>query len=141
SLVWNESTYDRFQYDDLGGAVDASGRRLAGAPRIAFVLAYQHTFHLGSLVALTPALRCRYQSGVWMYYLHVPGMWQERFTTTDLTLTFALDTNPKLSITAYVRNIEDNATLLTAFDARSTGSAFATLSPPRTFGLVATGSL
>jgi iron complex outermembrane receptor protein len=141
SVLWNESKYNDFSYADVGSTVDASGRRLSGAPRLSVTLSYQHTFKLGEVGTLTPGLRTRYQSGVWMYYVHVPGMWQERYTTTDLTVNFSLNTKPKLSLTAYVRNLEGSATVLQgAFDSQTTGTPFVMLNPPRTYGIMATGS-
>lgn len=114
--------------------VDCSGKPFARAPEIAATLSYQHAFELGNDNRLIFEARSRISSSYYTSVDYIEASRQGSFTRSDASLT--LELQPKLSITAYVRNIEKSAVYEGGFQAPFTpGVVYSALAAPRTAGV------
>lgn len=97
-------------------AEDLAGNRVPYAPRVTLRLDYQHTFRLASGATIVPHVDSSYVADQELDYhnfavLHVPS-----YTRTGLSLTYNApkdDGHMEWSVTAWVKNLENNAVLVT----------------------------
>ncbi|MEG3178778.1 TonB-dependent receptor [Sphingomonas sp. RB3P16] len=114
--------------------VDCSGKPFARAPKIAATVSYGHTFDLGNDARLIVEMRSRISSAYYTSVDYIAASRQGPFTRSDASLTLELE--PKLSVTAYIRNIEKSAVHEGGFQAPFTpGVVYSALAAPRTFGV------
>lgn len=139
--------------------VDFSGKRLDRLPRFTASLAYEHRIQLANGGHISVGINEKYNSGYYVtdfagtgfpfgtIYDVAPAQYkQTHFTRTDLTLGYT-SANGKLTVMAYVRNLEDDLQLLgppTTIAANTPANGMGNLttdattvriSAPRTFGV------
>ena len=139
SLAWTDAKYGdlKLPYGDqwVTGSADYSDTRMALAPEWSINLGYQYSwdFKAGSL---TGRVQTHYESAKDMDYHHFAATHQDSFTKTDLTLTYEPN-DANWTIQGYVRNLEDDAVLVTAIPPNGASSAYAqaTFAPPRLYGV------
>jgi len=116
-------------------SVDCSGRPIPRAPKWTGTLDYEHTFALPADFSLIAGVHSVYSSEQWITIDYLPGSRQGSYHTTDLNLTLAARED-KWSVRAWVRNLENDAVLSTAFQHPFVaGGFFGSYRPPRTYGL------
>ncbi|MBC2777198.1 TonB-dependent receptor [Parasphingopyxis marina] len=109
-----------------------TGFRVPNAPGVTVSAGYQHEFDLGH-GSLTARIDGKYTSSQWVDVGHNSGSRQGGYTRTDLTLTYR-DDDDRFSISAWLRNLENNAAIASynnAVGLQPYGSPL----PPRTFGV------
>ena len=111
-----------------------AGSRLPNAPVYTANLGYQHTFPLASGAAVIFRVDALVSASYWGIYSHDPFTEQAAYSKTDLTLTY-YSPDKGWDIGAWVRNIENRATLSATSSGGLPGPAAAYIDPPRTFGM------
>jgi len=159
SVVYNETRYDSFVFQapllalpagrtgcpvtptgavgPVGpvGQVDCSGRVLPRAPKWSGNVGYNHVFELGDGGSVTFDGNMQFAStregtGDYIANSRLPA-----YQLFNASLTYAL-ASEKLSVTAFVRNITDEAVYLGGFQSAFAPSFVAmSIAPPRTYGL------
>jgi iron complex outermembrane receptor protein len=151
-LQYEHSSYDDFVYNQYSAppigppvtacpatpngaitVVNCSGRPLPLAPEWAATLGYQRTFRFSNGARLVFGADSRLESAKWLANEYVPGEYQGSFHRTNASLTF--DAPSHWSISAYVRNIEDEAVKASTFVQPVLGVPLVSLLPPRTYGV------
>jgi iron complex outermembrane receptor protein len=135
NVAWLDAKYSDFctvTAATCPAASDLAGNRLTQAPEWTLSGGIQHDFHLlGG--TLTPRVQTRYQSKSYFTFFNTAAEQQPGYWKSDAQITYAPDDGP-FSITAYVRNIEDN-TILTANSNAGYASAYLVqFAAPRTYG-------
>ena len=130
--------------------IDWTDQGIDRAPKSTAMVAYTHRWFLESVGDFEARISSRYNSGYRMSdYTNAIHYRQEAFTRSDLSVTYTAPSS-KLSVQAYVRNIENklqltnnvgnaNTTNLSAVQANAINTyrdvINANLSDPRTFGV------
>lgn len=121
---------------------DAAGNRPSAAPESTFRLAYSRIFDLGSWGLLTPSIATNYAADAYAQYTNGPQDLNPAHWRSDLFLRYT-SLSERLSIDAFVNNIEDHQTKGSVFgfltEATATdpggGIQWAIYTPGRTVGL------
>jgi iron complex outermembrane receptor protein len=120
-----------------GTKVDCSGRRALRSPEWVFAGSIEQRIPLTSGDQIIASLFSRYESARELDIAYIPETRARRSTRTDAVLTYELR-DQKLSISAFVNNIEDKAVISNATPNPSysaNGVVATTLRAPRTFGV------
>ena len=137
AVTYLDAEYTDFRVANGASNLDLSGNSLIQTPDWAIIAGYEHAFLLPS-GELTARIQSQYQSEQWMSFYNRASEYQEAYTRTDLSLSYAPDAYP-VTIQAYVRNLENSVVLTEA--SLNTGIYSAIRSqyaPPRTYGVRAT---
>lgn len=115
--------------------LDCSGFPLIRSPRWSGTVGYQRTFELNQAGRIIAAARTQFSSRYYTGIDYLPSQIQESYTNTSVDVTYEAP-GRRWSVTAYVRNLEDEA-VSTASRAHSFATAvtFDVLNPPRTYGV------
>ncbi|WP_235522969.1 TonB-dependent receptor [Novosphingobium sp. Leaf2] len=135
NVAWLDAKYTDFctvTAASCPAAADLSGNRLTQAPEWTLSGGIQHDFHLlGG--TLTPRVQTRYQTKTYFTFYNTPAEQQGAYWKSDAQITYVPDNGP-FSITAYVRNIENNTILTANAEAGYAGAYLVQFAPPRTYG-------
>ncbi|WP_343615909.1 TonB-dependent receptor [Novosphingobium sp.] len=116
-------------------SVDCSGKPLANAPDWTFNMGYEHHVTLGDGSHLTFAANSRIQTGSYVSIDYLSAGYQGTYTTSDARIEFE-PANGKLTLAAFVNNLENNTIFAAAFQSPvKNGVLYNQLRPPRTYGL------
>ncbi len=115
------------------GGVSYDGEPFANTPRFSGTVGYQHNFDLADGSAVTAGVSSYMRSSYWTTTTHVANTYLSGYSNTAVNLTY-ISPDGKWTVNAYGRNLENKA------DPTSVGNAsgpqlYASLSPPRTFGV------
>ena len=118
--------------------VDLAGQVPTSAPKWTATLSWQHTwrFHGGS--SIDWMVMSHVESSYWLAVDHVvdpnkAGSYQGGYSRSQTAVTY-FTPDKKFSVQAFVRNIENKAVMNT-FSYGGAPPAYASISPPRTFGV------
>jgi len=118
--------------------IDCTGKQLPKAPTWSGNVGYSHVFDLPNGGAITAAARAQLSSSTVLDITYAPTARMGSWTVADADLTYDSRDN-KWSVMAWIRNIGDKAVYtggsLYPF---TPGVYYATIRPPRTYGLRAT---
>ncbi|EJL33537.1 TonB-dependent receptor [Novosphingobium sp. AP12] len=135
NVAWLDAKYSEFctiTAETCPAASDLSGNRLTQAPEWTLSGGIQHDFHLlGG--TLTPRVQTRYQTKTYFTFFNTDAEQQGAYWKSDAQITYTPDDGP-FSITAYVRNIEDNTILTANAEAGYAGGYLVQFAAPRTYG-------
>jgi iron complex outermembrane receptor protein len=125
----NPGTTDTGRLFDL----DCSGKDVLNSPRWSTQLRYEHRFDVGAM-RLSPGVRSRIEASRETTIDFLPESQQGAYTMTDLYVTL---TGPeqRWSLTGFVNNVEDATVLAGGFVKAVVQTYYATLRPPRTYGI------
>lgn len=120
-------------------AVSYKGKKLPNAPKTNITFGVEHGFELGDGSRITINADSSYNSGYYQVYDNANGLKQKSFTKTDASVTYS-PSSGAWSLTAFVRNIEDQETfesgLVTPYAAVLPDFGRAVyFGPPRTYGV------
>ena len=118
--------------DFLQGTVQYEGNALPQAPDWSLQGGYQHDFFIGN-GKLTARVQSRFQSRSYFSFRNIAQEQQDEYTKTDFSITYVPE-GSGLSLSAYVRNIEDSTILTTAEEASYAGGYLVQFADPRTWG-------
>jgi iron complex outermembrane receptor protein len=127
SLALLNTRFTDFDLSAFGGA-DYSGNRLRNAPRRTINLGYEHRFDIEGSGSITARLESQLSSAFFTDTANTLAGRQGSYTQTGASLRYQSDEGP-WSLTAWVRNLEDDPVLYSYFGGRGYPLA------PRTFGL------
>jgi iron complex outermembrane receptor protein len=123
--------------------VDCSGKSLVRAPLWNGTVGYRHTFDLGDKGRLTASFDTQFASASYLSIDFLEAGRQKAYAIGNFDLTYTSD-DGRVTVSAFVRNIWDEAVLNQAFRspfvsrnnplADPDGVVLATIRPPRTFG-------
>ncbi|WIW88039.1 TonB-dependent receptor [Sphingobium sp. V4] len=137
NILYNDAYFRKFLLADTftGAITDYGGVSLPAASKWTVSAGYQHRFPLANGGTVVAEARTQFKNDTWMWYIHDAGNFQKAYTRTDLTLGYEAPDN-RWNISAFVRNLEDKATLQqgTPPDAQ-TSLTLNTLNAPRTYGV------
>lgn len=171
-VQYNKSEYDSFTYNFPSGAlhapantgcatsfanpggpvdpgqttiVDCAGFQLVRAPTWTGTVSYDHTFDLANGGKINAGVRTQFASSSYLSIDFVESAKQEAYATFDADLSYTTP-DGRLTVTAYVRNITEEAVYTAAFVspfvapapinplAGPDGLIISPIRPPRTFG-------
>ena len=118
--------------DFLNNGVQFEGNALPQAPDWSLQGGYQHDFFIGN-GKLTARVQSRFQSRSFFSFRNIAQEQQDEYTKTDFSITY-VPAGAGLSLSAYVRNIEDSTILTTAEEASYAGGYLVQFADPRTWG-------
>lgn len=113
-------------------ANDFSGNRMPQSPRWTLGGGITHDFVFGPST-VTFRAQTRYQSKSYFTFLNRASEQQKAYTKTDVTLTYSKDNWP-MTISAYVRNLENSRILTSSEEAGYAGGYLVQYAAPRTYG-------
>jgi iron complex outermembrane receptor protein len=122
------------------GSINNTGHEVQGAPDYTLNAGYQHTFDLASGAQLRGRVSSSYVDGHYAANNNARGSFQSAYTRTDIDASF-VSANHEWTITAFVRNLEDEAVLASYADPISRGGDIGFLEAPRTYGITVTWAL
>lgn len=125
-----DAKHDRF----VTPAFDYSGNDVQRAPDYTILAAYSHDFPLPNGGALTGRITSMYVDGNYTKDSNLPGDWQESYTNTSVYLTYRGATE-RWSLTAWGRNLEDEAVMGVSQGAVARGGWNVFMLPPRMWGV------
>lgn len=129
------AAYLNAKYKDFyTGGVQYAGNVLPQAPKWSLSGGYSHDFHIGD-GKVTARIQSRYQSKSCFTFRNFETEKQDSYTKTDFMLTYTPDAKKGLSVSAYVRNIEDSVILTTSEEAGYAGGYLVQFADPRTWGV------
>lgn len=114
--------------------VDCSGRSLPLSPKWTVNLSYRQEFELAGGSRIEGQLGTRIESGYWTGEEYLPGEYQKSIMVSNATLGWTAPEG-RISVTAYIDNIEDKAVKAGSFVQPVLGLPMVVLRPPRTYGL------
>jgi iron complex outermembrane receptor protein len=136
SLTLLDATFDEF----VVGSIDNTGNEVQGAPDVTFSAGYQHRFDLANGGEVRARLASQYVAGHYTANNNARGSYQSAYTRTGLDLSYTSQAKA-WTITAFVRNLEDEAVLASYADPISRPGDIGFLQAPRTYGLTVNWSL
>ncbi len=128
-------------YSVQSAATDLTGKRLPFAPTFAGTVGYSHSLHIGGST-ITPRVDLRLTDSYFLNFNYFPNnaidsrATQAGFVKGDLALSYSTP-GDRFEVTAYVRNVTNEATLSRSGQAASSPDFYGTIEPPRTFGVTA----
>jgi len=119
-------------FEDLSGQVPTS------APKWTGTLGYQHTWPLSDGSSVDWLVQSHFETSYWLAVDHAfdpnkAGSYQGGYSRTLTEITYR-SAGDRYSVQAWVRNIEDKAVMNT-FSYGGAPPAYASISPPRTYGI------
>jgi iron complex outermembrane receptor protein len=115
--------------------VNCAGFPLAQTPKWVLNASYQRTFDLGGdRGGIDAILGTRLQSEYFVAEEYLPGEFQPDTMVSYASLTYRTG-DGRLSVGAYIENIEDEAVRASGFVQPAIGQAIVILRPPRTYGI------
>lgn len=125
----------KFVANVYGGILDLGGFILPDSPKLTASAGLEQTFPLASGAAIKFRADSAYNSGYWDTFGHQPDLRQDRYTKTDVSLTY-ITPNENFEVSVWGRNLENEATHAAA---GVTGRPFPQagalyVEPPRTYG-------
>lgn len=127
SVTLLNSRFTRFDLTGVGG-LDYSGNRLRNAPSATVNLAYQHRFDLGSAGEITPRIESVISSAYFTDTGNSVAGRQPSYTQTGASIRYQT-ADGRWSLTAWARNLENDAVIYSYFGGRGYPQA------PRTYGV------
>jgi iron complex outermembrane receptor protein len=118
-------------FEPLGSTYDATGKQAANAPKWVFNLGYAHTFELPYAfidVGVDSKISAEYYATPEAY---LAGALQESYTRTDANIRYTPKEDSHWDVSAYVKNIENEAQTLYVWPGRRR-----LINAPRTFGVM-----
>jgi iron complex outermembrane recepter protein len=134
SVAYLNAKAKDFNLVPLGGSGNFSGYQLPNAPYVTASAALNHTWRLPAGNTLQGAVHTSYSSGDWVTYDHHAGTHQDKYTRTDLMLTYYPANHDNWSLGLFVRNVENTASFQYAITGSIPGPSSVFLDPPRTYG-------
>ena len=137
NLLYNDAAFTDFIVANpfTGALTNYSGAALPGVNPWTFSTGYNHEIPLANGASLIADVHSELKNGAYLWYVHVPGDYQKFYSRTDLDLGYYAP-GKHWSISAYVRNVENSATLLQGSPPETvTNLPWNNLNPPRTYGL------
>jgi len=122
------------------GATDNSGNRPGNAPSYTINLGYQRTFDLGNGGDITARVETRFVDDYYVSSAQDAGGLQDAFMESNANISYNAP-NGTWSVTAWIRNIENNAVIYNANPPGTRPVTIGYLMPPRTFGLTLRGKM
>jgi len=116
-----------------GNNLQLDGSDIALTPDFTATITGRKRFDIGELGSLTPFVQFAYNSGYFTNDVNFTGSKQDAFTKTNARLTWDSD-NDRLSVAAFVNNIENEA-VLNRTVVGGQDAIFANYAQPRSFGL------
>jgi iron complex outermembrane receptor protein len=149
NLAWLHAKFDKFLFPiqadpskpfitDVSFA-NLSGTQPTSAPELTGTFSYLHTAQLSGGSSLQMMLQTHVESAYWLAVDHnidpvkEMGSRQRGYTRTQAVVTY-ITADQRFSVQAFVRNIENKAVMNT-FSYGGDGPAYASVSPPRTYGI------
>ena len=123
---------DGFVQPNANGICVLTGNKLQHAPTFTVSAGYQHTWLLSNGADLTAGARTYYSTNYFLFASNSPLMEQGAYTRTDLTLGYH-SPQDRYYFQLFVRNLEDHNVAIQG--SLVNGETFASLAPPRTFGI------
>lgn len=114
--------------------VDCSDSPSINSPKWSAVIGYDHGFELGGDYELRLGLRTRLESSRFTNIDYLPEERQGSYMMSDASLTLE-GPGDRWSLTGFVNNIEDETVIGGAFQRPVLQTVYATLRPPRTYGV------
>lgn len=137
NILYNDAKFLTFnQADAFTGAITSyAGSRIPGSVPWTITGGLNQAFPLANGGRIVFDARTQYKSSAFLWFTNSAATYQKGYTRTDLGLTYEAP-GGKFSLTGFVRNLEDKATLLQGGPVDTpTGATFTNLNPPRTYGV------
>ncbi|MDX2277445.1 MAG: TonB-dependent receptor [Hyphomonadaceae bacterium] len=122
-VTWLDARFDSFPEAFSGfrnTVIDASGNRLSQAPEWSARVSYSHIFELGALGDVTTTLQTYWQDESFAWYTNNVEDQVESYTRSDAIIRYQT-ADERVSIEAFVNNIEDHQTVNSVFPALGAG--------------------
>ncbi len=114
--------------------INYAGNPLPYAPPLSATLGLSKLWGIASGGSVEARVETKYNDGSWTTYAKLPGQYNPSYTKTDVTLTYNTPSE-KWAISAWLKNAENTAYLVSKGTDTIYGQAPGYLDPPRTFGL------
>jgi iron complex outermembrane receptor protein len=137
NVLYNDGRYRSFDVANpfTGAITSYAGVQLPAVNKWTIGAGYTHIFPLENDARIIATARTQYRDGKFIWYTKLPSQYQEGYTRTDFSLGYEAPEG-RWSVKAFVRNLEDKATVTQgAAPNQATGIFFSVLNPPRTYGL------
>lgn len=129
------ATFLHAKFDEfVVGAINNTGNEVQGAPDFTLGGAYEHTFHLNSGGEVNARINTQFVDGHYVANNNAPGSFQDSYTRTGINVSY-LTPGRSWRVTAFVRNLEDEAVMASYADPISRGGDIGFLEAPRTWGV------
>jgi iron complex outermembrane recepter protein len=122
------------------GSINNTGHEVQGAPDFSLNAGYQHTFDLASGSQVRARITSSYVDGHYVANNNARGSFQSAYTKTGVDVSFT-SADRSWTVTAFGRNLEDEAVMASYADPISRGGDIGFLEAPRTYGLTVNWSL
>jgi iron complex outermembrane receptor protein len=136
SVTGLHARFDEF----VVGSINNSGHEVQGAPDFTLNAGYQHTFDLAGGGQVRARLSGSYVDGHYLANNNARGSFQSAYTKTGVDVSFT-SANHEWTVTAFGRNLENEAVIGSYADPISRGGDIAFLEAPRTYGVTVAWSL
>lgn len=113
---------------------DCSGKPTVNSPRWNFALNYEHRFPVSPTLEMTAGARTSIESSRYSNVTFQEDQKQGGFMTSDLWLTLA-SRSEGWTLTGYVNNLENKVIIAQAVNRPILDISYASLRPPRTYGV------
>lgn len=113
---------------------DCSGKPTVQSPKWVANLGYEHSFDLDGDMELVASARTNISSAYFLNVNFIPTEKQGSFMTSDLLLTLN-GPDKRWSLSGYVNNVENETIFARAGTRPILNISYATLRPPRTYGV------
>lgn len=138
NILYNDAKFTSFVLPNAFGGPPAvyDGRRIPGSVPVTVTGGINQAFPLANGGRIVADARTQFKSGAYLWFTYLPSVYQKGYTRTDLSLTYEAPES-RFTLTGFVRNVEDKATLLQGSPTdMTTGAVFTNLNPPRTYGAI-----
>ncbi len=138
NILYNDAKFTNFSLPDAFGGPPAvyDGRRIPGSVPWTVTGGINQAFPLANGARIVADIRTQFKSSAYLWFTDAPGDYQKGYTRTDISLTYETPQG-HLSLTGFVRNVENKVTLLQGSPTdTTTGAVWTNLNPPRTFGAI-----
>ncbi len=130
NATYLDAEFSKFIYT----GTDYSGNTLPFAPDLTITAGIEHTLRFQTAGNLKLRLQTQYNSRQNAFYYDAPGSIQPSYTRTDATIGYT-PSSDRYRVSAWIRNIEDDAHITQYLTQSPYNPASATVAPPRTYGL------
>lgn len=118
----------------FGTPIDCSGFQLVRTPLWSGTARYEHIFPLENGASLVAGLDTQFATERWLAVDFIQNERTKPYATGNFDLTYNAP-DARWSLSAYVRNFTNAAVYTGGFESLVPRTVFATINPPRTFGL------
>ena len=129
SATYLHAKFDKF----VVGSVNNTGNEVQGAPEYTFGGTYEHAFNLSNGSEIRAQVHSQYVAGHYVANNNAPGSYQDGYSRTGINVSYSTP-NRAWTVTAFVRNLENNAVMASYADPISRGGDIGFLQAPRTWG-------